>query len=47
MKITITILFVAIFSATATTYSQENSINLKMKNTSVKDVFTEIERTTD
>ena len=48
MKLTITLLLVAILTATAgSTYSQSTRINLKMKNASLVDVFREIERTSE
>ena len=48
MKLTITLLLVAILSATAgSTYSQSTHINLKMKDASLVDVFREIERTSE
>ncbi len=48
MKLTITLLLIAIFTATAgSTYSQSSRLNLKMKNASLVDVFREIERTSE
>ena len=48
MKLTMTLLFVAILTATAgSTYSQSARINLKMKDASLVDVFREIERTSE
>ncbi|MDO5665728.1 MAG: SusC/RagA family TonB-linked outer membrane protein [Bacteroidia bacterium] len=44
MKTLIIFLFAAMFSAAANTYSQEMKIELNLKNTRVKDVFTEIEK---
>lgn len=48
MKLTITLLLFAVFTATASSiYSQTTRINLKLKNATLVDVFREIERTSD
>jgi TonB-linked SusC/RagA family outer membrane protein len=47
MKIVIFLLCVMVFSVTANTYSQENQIDLHVENIAIKDVFKEIEKTSD
>ncbi len=47
MRLTVMLLFIAVFAMASNTYSQSTKLNLKLSNATVVDIFHEIERTSE